>query len=151
MSSQIIIPLIAALVAALWFAAAFAARKTTSGLPRLPLVGGVLAVLLGIAVTAVIVLEVPISAAVAIPMFVAVILEFGLTIAYVSRLASGRVSSRLFLVCVLVIIAAILTGIVLMFQPWTPKLFNLGFDIVLIALLTFMIWSHIAPKHAATR
>jgi hypothetical protein len=35
---------------------------------------------------------------------------------------------------------------VLMFQPITPKPFNLGFDFVLIALLAFNIWSHVNPK-----
>ena len=50
------------------------------------------------------------------------------------------------MVGILTIIAAILIGVVLMFQPITPKPFNLGFDFVLIALLAFNIWSHVNPK-----
>ena len=46
----------------------------------------------------------------------------------------------------LTIIAVILAGVVLMFQPITPKPFNLGFDFVLIALLAFNIWSHVTSR-----
>ena len=81
-----------------------------------------------------------------IPLLVATILQFAFIIALVSRLLSGKVSQRGFLAGVLTIIGAILIGVVLMFQPFTPKVFNLGFDFVLIALLGFNIWSHVTPR-----
>jgi hypothetical protein len=150
-NSQITIPLIMVLLAAFWFVVASVSRKTDPGIAGLARVGGVLAVLLGIAITVVVVLRIPISAAIVIPILVAVIVEFGFVIAYVSRIASGRISQRVFLICILAIIAGILTGIVLMFQPWTLAAFNPGFDLVLISLLAFMIWSHITPQNGATR
>ena len=110
------------------------------------MIGGVLATLMAIALLAVIVLKVRITAVVAIPLFVATIVEFGFLIAYTARATRGRVSQRVFMVGVLTIIGSILIGIVLMFQPWTPKVFNLGFDFVLIALLAFNIWSHVTPR-----
>jgi hypothetical protein len=143
---QYAIPFIAALLAVFWFVAAATSRKANPGTAKLALIGGVLATLMAIALLAVIVLKVRISAVVAIPLFVAAIVEFGFIIAYVARTTRGRVSQRVFMVGVLTIIGSILIGIVLMFQPWTPKVFNLGFDFVLIALLAFNIWSHIAPR-----
>jgi len=150
-SSQITIPLIAALLAAFWFIIASRARRTNPGTAKLALVGGSLAVVLTVATAIVGIAEIPITAAVAIPMFVATIVEFGLIIALAARTAGGRVSKRVFLICVLMIIGGILGGIVMMFQPWTPSLFNLGFDLVLISLVAFIIWSHIAPKNAPAR
>lgn len=147
MSSQVTLPLVVALVAAFWLAAARMLRKTDPGGARLARVGGILAIVLCGALIAVAAINLPISAAVAIPMFVAAIVEFGFVIAFVTRVASGRVSQRLFLICVLAIIACILLGIVLMFQPWTPAVFGIGFDLVLIALVAFMIWSHITPQN----
>lgn len=146
---QFAMPLIAALLAVFWFVVAATSRKANPGTTKLPLIGGVLATLIAIAVLAVIILKVRITAAVAIPLFVAVIVEFGFTIAYVARTASGRISQRAFMVGVLTIIGGILIGIVLMFQPWTPTVFNLGFDFVLIALLAFNIWSHVTPRPEA--
>lgn len=146
--SSMTIPLIMALLAAFWFFIASRTRRMNPGTARLATVGGSLAVALTLATAVVGLAEIPISAAVAIPLFVAVIVEFGLIIALAMRMAGGRVSQRLFLICVLAIIGGILGGIVLMFQPWTPALFNLGFDLVLISLIAFMIWSHIAPKNA---
>ncbi|MGC8780748.1 MAG: hypothetical protein ACP5UQ_07790 [Anaerolineae bacterium] len=151
MSSQVTIPLIMNLLAAFWFAMASVSRKTDPGIVGLARVGGVLAVVLAAAIIVVIVLQVPISAAIVIPILVAVIVEFGFLIAYVARIASGRISQRTFLICILVIVAGILTGIVLMFQPWTLAAFNPGFDLVLISLLAFMIWSHITPRNGVTR
>ncbi len=146
MTSQITIPLITALLAAFWFFIASRSRRTNPGTSKLAVVGGVIAVLLTLAIAVISLLEIPISAAIAIPMFVAAILEFGFLIALTARTLSGRLSQRAFLAGVLTIIATILIGVVLMFQPATPKVFNLGFDFVLIALLVFNVWSHITPR-----
>lgn len=146
MTSQITIPLIMALLAAFWFFIASKSRPTYPGTFKLALVGGVVAALLTLALALVSILEIPISAAIAIPMFVAAILEFGFLIALAARTLSGRLSQRTFLNGVLIIIAAILIGVALMFQPLTPRVFNLGFDFVLIALLVFNVWSHITPR-----
>ncbi len=151
MTSQITIPLVMALLAAFWFFVANRFRVVNPGTVKLALVGGILAVVLTLAIIAVIVLGVTVSAVIAIPMFVAVIIEFGLIIALASRTLSGRVPRKTYLISILAVIAGILVGIVLMFQPWTPVPFNLGFDLVLISLLTFIVWSHVTPANATAR
>ena len=148
MTSQITIPLIAAVLAAFWFIVAFVSRRTKPGTSKLARTGGVLAIVIGVAIIIVMALKVPITATVAVPLFVAAILEFGFIIALASKTLGGRVSQRAFMVGVIAIIAAILIGVVLMFQPVTPLIFNLGFDFVLIALLAFNVWSHVTPRPA---
>lgn len=146
MSSQITIPLILALLAAFWFIIAFAYRKTNHGTSKLAVIGGVLALAMSAAIVVLNVLKATISAGVAIPLLVATIIEFGFLISLASKTLSGHIDQRPFFVGVLTIIAAILGGVVLMFQPVTPSVFNLGFDFVLVALLAFNVWSHIAPR-----
>jgi hypothetical protein len=101
---------------------------------------------MAIALALIVTQDVRITAVVAVPLFVAAIFEFAFIIALTSRTISDRVSYRAFMVGVLTITAAILIGVVLVFQPITPKPFNLGFDFVLIALLAFNIWSHVTPQ-----
>ena len=146
MSFQITIPLIVAVLAAFWFVVAFLARKTNPGTRKLALVGGVLAVVMAVDLIAIMALNLTITAVIAIPLFVAAIVEFGFIIAFTARATRGRVSQRVFTVGMVTIIAVILIGVVLMFQQLTPVVFNLGFDMILIALLAFNIWSHITPR-----
>jgi archaellum biogenesis protein FlaJ (TadC family) len=47
-----------------------------------------------------------------------------------------------------VIIAGIILGIAMMFQPWTVALFEPGFLILLFSTLAFTLWSHIIPRPA---
>jgi len=150
-TSQITIPLITALLAVFWFVVAAAVRRRSLRTFKLALAGGSLAVVMLAALILIIALEEPITAPVAVPLFVATILQFGFIIALASQTISGRLSQRTFLVGVLVIIATIVVGVVLMFQPLTPTVFNLGFDLVLIALLAFNVWSHITPRSEGHR
>jgi len=145
-TSQITIPLIMALLSVSWFVVAAVVRRRSSRTFKLALAGGSLAVVMFVALILIIVLGKPIIAAVAVPLFVATILQFGFIIALAAQTVSGRLSQRIFLIGVLVIIATIVVGVVLMFQPLTPTVFNLGFALVLIALLAFNVWSHITPR-----
>jgi hypothetical protein len=140
------IPIILVLVAIGWFVIAGLSRKKDPGAAKLGIIGGVLALVMAAVVSVAGVAKIVISAVVVIPLLVATIVEFGFMIAMTSRLLKGKVSQRGFLAGVLTIIGAILIGVVLMFQPFTPKVFNLGFDFVLIALLAFNVWSHVSPR-----
>lgn len=140
------IPIILVLVAVVWFYAASTGRSKGTGLTKHGITGGVLALVMAAAVLVVQATKTTISAPVVIPLLVATIFEFGLSIAAVSRLLQGRVSQRGFLAGVLIIIGMIIIGVVLMFQPVTPSVFNLGFDFVLIALLAFNVWSHVVAR-----
>ena len=144
--SDFILPLIMLVIAIFWFVVAFLTRKTNPGTRQLAVSGGVLAVIMALGLAAIVAQDIRITAAVVVPLFVTTIIEFGFVIALTARTLSGRISHRTFMVGILTIIAAILIGVVLMFQPITPKPFNLGFDFVLIALLAFNIWSHVNPK-----
>ena len=140
------IPIILVIVAIAWFAVAAVYRQKDPGTKKLGIIGGILALIMAAVVSVAGVAKIAISAVVVIPLLVATIVEFGFIIAATSRILRGKVSQRAFLAGVLTIIGAILVGVVLMFQPFTPKVFNLGFDFVLIALLAFNIWSHVTPK-----
>ncbi len=144
--SQITIPLLIVLLAVFWFVVARQTRSSNPGTFKLALVGGSLAAIMSIVVILVTILRIPIGAEVAVPLFIATIVQFGFIIALTARTLAGRVSQRTFMTIVLAIIAMILVGVVLMFQPATPAVFNLGFDLVLIALLAFTVWSHVTPR-----
>lgn len=45
-----------------------------------------------------------------------------------------------------VIIAGIILGIAMMFQPWTVALFEPGFLLLLFCTLAFTLWSHVIPR-----
>jgi hypothetical protein len=44
------------------------------------------------------------------------------------------------------IIASILLGIVALFQPWQISPYTFGFSLLLFSVLTFIVWSHVAPR-----
>jgi hypothetical protein len=144
--SDFAVALVALVIAVAWFVIAYLTRKTNPGTKKLATIGGIVAVIMTFALALIVALQVRITAAVAVPLFVATVYEFALVIAVTARTLGGRVSYRAFMVGTLTIIAIILAGVVLMFQPITPKPFNLGFDFVLIALLAFNIWSHVTSK-----
>jgi hypothetical protein len=144
--SDFVLAFIMLVIVAFWFVVAYLTRKTNPGSSKLAIRGGVLAAVMTLALALIVALDVRITATVAVPLFVAAILEFAFIIALTARTLYGKVSYRAFMVGVLTIIAAILIGVVLMFQPISPKPFNLGFDFVLIELLAFNIWSHVTPK-----
>ena len=125
--SEFILPLIMLVIVAFWFVVAYLTRKTNPGSSKLAIRGGILAAVMFIALALIAALQVKITAVVAVPLFVAAIFEFAFIIALTSRTLNGRISHRTFMVGILTIIAAILIGVVLMFQPITPKPFNLGF------------------------
>ena len=86
------------------------------------------------------------TAAIFIPLFIVAIVIFGFAIGRLCRALNGKISYNAFFAGVLLIIGGIIGGVILMFQPWTPTLFNLGFDLVLISTLSFTAWSHVTPK-----
>jgi hypothetical protein len=147
--SEFAVALVALIIAVAWFVIAYLTRKTNPGTKKLATIGGIVASIMTLALAFIVALRVPITAAIAVPLFVAAVYEFALIIALTARTLNGRISHGIFMAGVITIIATILIGVVLMFQPITPKPFNLGFDFVLIALLAFNIWSHVNPKPRA--
>lgn len=140
------VPVILTVLAAVWFVVGAIRRRRDPGFTKLALVAGLWAVAMAAWAAFHVVSKTPINAIVVIPLLVSTIVQFGMSIAAVSRVLKGKVSYRAFMAGTLTIISMILLGVVLMFQPFTPTVFNLGFDFVLIALLAFNVWSHVTPK-----
>jgi hypothetical protein len=81
--------------------------------------------------------------------FVAIIVAFIIFIVFLSKRLSGNVPPSIYNVVEKIIIAGILLGIIGMFQPWIHLGFRVGFHVLLISTLSYIVWSHITPR--ATR
>jgi hypothetical protein len=81
-----------------------------------------------------------------IPLFVIGVVIFGFSIWLLATRLYEKLSPKVYLIGILVWIGGILAGVVLMFQPFVLKLFNVGFWFVLVSLVGFMYWSHIQPR-----
>jgi hypothetical protein len=81
--------------------------------------------------------------------FLAILMAFiFFGVVFTSRELSGRVSQPVYNVVEKLIIAGILLGVVGMFQPWAQVLYRIGFLLLLVSTLAFIVWSHIAPRAA---
>jgi hypothetical protein len=69
-------------------------------------------------------------------------------ITFMSRLLSGRVSERLFVLLERLFIAGIILGIAGMFQPWVPVFYPLCFILLFAATWIFTLWGYVIPKSA---
>ena len=78
--------------------------------------------------------------------FAAIILAFITLIILASNLLSHKIPERIYRPVERVIIAGIVLGIIGMFQPWSFVLYQIGFFLVLICTLGFILWSHVKPK-----
>jgi len=80
--------------------------------------------------------------------FVAIIL-FYMTLGWIITTALNyRVSARIFKTVESILIAGIVLGILGMFQPWVFVAYRLGFNVLLVSILSFIVWSHIVPAGA---
>lgn len=78
--------------------------------------------------------------------FAAIILAFITLIILASNLLSHKIPERIYRPLERVIIAGIILGIIAMFQPWSFVLYRIGFFMLLISTLGFILWSHVRPK-----
>lgn len=81
--------------------------------------------------------------------FVAIILTFITVIVIAARILNGNVTRRQYRPVELGLIGGIALGIFGMFQPWVFGLFKIGFLLLLVSTLGFILWSHITPKSSA--
>jgi len=77
--------------------------------------------------------------------FVGILLFYITLIVLVASALNGVVSQRVFRIVTRVIIAGILLGILGMFQPWAMVFYTRGFSVLLIATLSYILWSHVTP------
>ncbi len=80
--------------------------------------------------------------------FIGIIVAFIDLITYLATLLNHNVSERVYTPILNVFIAGIVLGVVGMFQPFLFVLYQIGFGMLFISLIGFMVWSHIVPKSA---
>jgi hypothetical protein len=78
--------------------------------------------------------------------FAAIIIAFMSLVWYVSSKLSGNISEKTFRPVEYALIAGIILGIILMFQPWVFALFRVGFFVLLFSTIGYILWSHVVPK-----
>lgn len=78
--------------------------------------------------------------------FAAIILFFISLVAFLASILNHHISAQIHRPIELTIIAGIVLGIIGMFQPWWFTGFRVGFFVLLISTLSFILWSHIIPR-----
>jgi hypothetical protein len=78
--------------------------------------------------------------------FVAIVLTFIALISITASFLNYKISTQTYRPIELTIVAGIILGVVGMFQPWWFGGFRLGFYLLLLSTLAFILWSHIIPR-----
>lgn len=81
--------------------------------------------------------------------FVAIILGYITVIVLVASMLNNVIAPRPHGIIMRIAIGGILLGIVGMFQPWALSLYTLGFIVLFISTLFYILWSHIVPRGEA--
>jgi hypothetical protein len=61
-------------------------------------------------------------------------------------LLNHRIAPGIYGVIEKIIIAGIVLGVVGLFQPWVHLGFRIGFHLLLVSTLAFVVWSHVTPR-----
>lgn len=80
--------------------------------------------------------------------FVAIILTFMTLIWLVVTALNNNIPERIYRPIELITIAGIALGLIGMFQPWIFSAYRIGFFLLFISTLAFILWSHVVPKGA---
>jgi hypothetical protein len=80
--------------------------------------------------------------------FIAVLLLFILLIMLVAKRFNGKIPERAYRPIEMTIIAGILAGVFALFQSFTFSPYKYGFVLLLASTLSFILWSHVAPRSA---
>ena len=78
--------------------------------------------------------------------FAAIVLAFIAIIIVTANFLNHKISVEIYRPIELTIIAGIILGAIGMFQPWWFGGFRLGFYLLLLSTLAFILWSHIVPR-----
>ena len=89
-----------------------------------------------------------ISAIPFILIFVAILLTYIMLIVMVATAINDQVDARVYNWIMRIVIAAIILGIVGMFQALKIQFYTYGFVALFIATLTYILWSHVRPARA---
>jgi uncharacterized membrane protein len=78
--------------------------------------------------------------------FASIILAFMSFIWWLGTRLNDKVAEKTYRPIELTLIAGILLGVFMLFQPWVFALFRVGFFLLLASTLGFIVWSHVRPK-----
>ncbi len=78
--------------------------------------------------------------------FAAIIIGYMILIWYTGSKLNGKILEKTYRPIEYILIGGIVLGIFLMFQPWIFELFRVGFIMLLVSTLGYILWSHVQPK-----
>ena len=78
--------------------------------------------------------------------FVAILLVYITIIRQVARALNNHIPARTHRLIEIICTAGIVLGIVGMFQPWWFAAYRIGFPVLLVSTLAYILWSHVTPK-----
>lgn len=78
--------------------------------------------------------------------FVAIILFYITIIWLVASVLNNNIPARIHRPVELACMVGIALGVVGMFQPWWFAVYRIGFVVLLVSTLSYILWSHITPK-----
>jgi len=80
--------------------------------------------------------------------FASIIIAFMSLVWFTASKLSDNISEKTYRPIEYILIGGIVLGILLMFQPWVFELFRVGFFLLLISTIFYILWSHVRPKGA---
>ncbi|MCA9870723.1 MAG: hypothetical protein H6649_11710 [Caldilineae bacterium] len=83
--------------------------------------------------------------------FIAILLTYIMLIVIVATAINDLVNPRLYTWVMRVIIACVIIGILGMFQSIAMPLYTRGFQLLFIATLSYILWSHVRPARVVER
>jgi hypothetical protein len=78
--------------------------------------------------------------------FIAFILVFVFVIFMFAKWLNNRIGAQAYKYVEWFILACVALGLIGMFQPWMIELYNIGFHLLLFAMIAFNVWTHVTPK-----
>ncbi len=78
--------------------------------------------------------------------FATILLGGAFFLAFVAANVNGKIPRSIHSKVELAIIFFLVVGIISMFQPISVDIYGVGFNVLMFALLAFIVWSHLTPK-----
>ncbi len=78
--------------------------------------------------------------------FVGILLLYIDFIIFLATRLNDRISEKVFRPIERILIAGIVLGVIGMFQPFVMAFYTLGFVVLFISLLGYIVWSHVIPR-----
>jgi len=83
--------------------------------------------------------------------FLAILLFYIALVRQIATVLNHNIPARTHRRIEVVCMAGIVLGVVGMFQPWWFAAYRIGFSVVLVSTLAYILWSHVVPKEVERR